>query len=160
MGFFSPLSLKKILAMAKESSKKGLATEYKSKTIERSREEHNMILLIIRLWFYIWVQYRFQSLSHWACLLSAIYFTISYLVYHSITSVQPLFPGYSCTRLGHLLHMHCRFLLIMYFPELNSSQQGKKDSTVYLPSGFHLINLNCGQNLMCKNPLPYIVLHD
>lgn len=149
--------------MAKESNKKGLATEHRSTPTERSREENNMILSIMTLGIYICITVQISKPKPLGLpLMCYIFYSTSYFIYHWITLVQPLFPGYSCIRLGHLLHIHRRFLLTMHFPELNSSQQGnciRKENTVYLPSVFHLINLCCGQKLMCKPPFPSIVLH-
>lgn len=103
------------------------------------------------LGFYTWLIVQIskdepQALS----LICYAFYSFSKFIYRLITSVQPLFPGYICIRLGYLLHIHSRFLLIMNFPEVNSRQQGNcicKENTVHLPSVFYLINLYGRQNL-------------
>lgn len=103
------------------------------------------------LGFYTWLIVQIskdepQALS----LICYVFYSFSKFIYRLITSVQPLFPGYICIRLGYLLHIHSRFLLKINFPELNSRQQGNcicKENTVHLPSVFHLINLYGRQNL-------------
>lgn len=136
-----------------ESNKKELATEHKSTLTERSRVENNMILPIMRLGFYIWITVHISKPEPLGLPLTCyVFYSTSYLIYHWITSLQPLFPGYSCIRLGYLLHIHSSFLLIVHLTVLNSSQQGNciwNDNPIYLPSVFHLINLYWGQNLMC-----------
>lgn len=136
-----------------ESNKKELATEHKSWPTERSRVENYTISSTMRLGFCIWMTVHISKSEPLGLpLICYVFYSTCCLIYRWITSLQPLSPGYDCIRLGHLLHIHSRFLLIVPFSVLNSSQQGKRiwnDNTMSLPSVSHLINLYRGQNLMC-----------